>query len=288
MKNNIRKVTTLALCLMFLMSSVVSANYKDVISIGADLSEEQKNNMLIELGDNDNVEVIEVTNEEEYYYLGDIIPREKIGSQALSCARIIFQEPGTGLSVDVSGNINYITESIYKNALSTAGITDATVVITAPMSVTGTGALTGVMKAYEISTGKTIDEDIKKVANEELILTADLADDLDEETVTALINELKHQMENNMPENKDEAKTMIIQLAKNIDLQLTDDQVDKLADLVMKMKNLNIDWGAVADNAIKHGKKVTDFLSSEEGQGFLVRAKNIINSIFNWIIDFFK
>lgn len=64
-------------------------------------------------------------------------------------------------------NISRITDEMYLNALMTAGVKDAKVYVTAPFEVSGTAALTGLMKAYETTSGEKISEDVKKVANEE-------------------------------------------------------------------------------------------------------------------------
>ncbi len=51
---------------------------------------------------------------------------------------------------------------MYANALVTAGVENAEVDITAPFNVSGTAALTGVMKAFEKATGKQISTEAKK------------------------------------------------------------------------------------------------------------------------------
>lgn len=53
---------------------------------------------------------------------------------------------------------------MYKNALATAGITDAKVLISAPFPVSGTGALTGIYKAYEDMTGVSLNDLAKNLA----------------------------------------------------------------------------------------------------------------------------
>lgn len=289
MKEYIYKVLSFALAILMAFTIVAQADsYNDIISIGADLSSEQKEAVLKDLGNTDGVNVIEVTNAEEYQYLGGIIPDSKIGSQALSSARIIFQEEGVGLAIQVSDKINYITPDIYKNALTTAGVTDASVVVTAPMSVTGTGALTGIMKAYEIATGYTIDEEVKQVANEELIVTAEISEDVGEDSTTDLINDIKVQIEENMPENEEEMRVLIINIASNNNINLSDQQIDRLTQLFMNMKEADIDWDSVVDNISRTGEQVSEFLSSEEGQGFLQSIKDFINSIIDAIMGFFS
>lgn len=287
--NFIYRVLALAFAILLAFNLVASAQeYSDIIAIGADLNADQRAQVLNELGDSPNVDVIEVTNSEEYHYLGGIIPDSKIGSQALSSARIIFQEKGVGLYIDVSDNINYITPDIYRNALTTAGITDATVMVTAPMSVTGTGALTGIMKAYEIATGQTIDEDVKQVANEELIVTAEISEEVGAANTTDLMNTIKVQLEENMPENEDQMRVLIVNIASNNGINLSDQQVDRLVDLFMNMKEADIDWNGVVDNISKRGEQVSEFLSSEQGQGFLQSLKDFLNSLIDSIMNFFS
>ena len=59
---------------------------------------------------------------------------------------ITYTKPGSGHIVR-SKNINSITDAMYTNALITAGVKDAEIQITAPFKVSGTAALTGLMKA---------------------------------------------------------------------------------------------------------------------------------------------
>lgn len=43
---------------------------------------------------------------------------------------------------------------MYKNALTTAGITDADIIVAGPKPISGTAALVGIFEAYEAMTGK--------------------------------------------------------------------------------------------------------------------------------------
>src|SRR5690606_28961916 len=123
---------------------------------------------------------ITVTNEEEHKYLGDYIPKAQIGSKAISSSKIQIEKKGSGLEVQTN-NINWVTDEMYLNALMTAGVKDANVYVTAPFEVSGTAALTGLIKAYEVSTDKAIPEDVKQVANQELVETAKLGDKIGDE-----------------------------------------------------------------------------------------------------------
>src|SRR5690625_6661971 len=68
----------------------------------------------------DKDQITTVSNADEHKYLGDYIPAAQIGQNAISSAMIVIGEKGDGLSLQLN-NINYITEQMYGNALSTAG-----------------------------------------------------------------------------------------------------------------------------------------------------------------------
>lgn len=258
-----------------------------IISIGADLTEDQKSKVIEEL-DAENSQLIEVTNAEEHKYLGSYIPAGKIGSTALSNAKVTLTEKGSGINVKVSDNINYITPEMYRNALITAGITDADVEVTALTSVTGTGALTGIMKAYETITGKAIPEDVKQIANEEMVVTFDLNEQLGNEETAKMLNDIKATFAKQMPETKEEAKTIIVNISNQYNINLTDEQVDQIADLLMKMKNVNIDWNAVSETAGKYIGKAKDYFQSEKGQETLKQTGNFLQRFFYWIASLFN
>lgn len=285
----IKILLAIMLSLVLLTTPVLagSMNENEIITLGADLTEVQKNEILDELN-SESVKVIEVTNEEEHKYLEGIIPAEKIGYQALSSAKLVLLNDGKGIDVNVSENITYITEDNYRNALITAGVQDAKVDVTAPGKVTGTGALTGIIKGYEVLTGEEIPDDVKMIANEELVITSDLSDDIGDENATNLINDIKIAFSEKMPETEDEARTIIINISNEYNLKLTDDQVNQLVNLFMKMKNAEIDWDKVSETAKEYSKKAADYLSSEEGQSFLQSIKNMFISLIDWIASLFK
>src|SRR5699024_12798891 len=118
----------------------------------------------------DEVQITTVSNADEHKYLGDYIPAAQIGQNAISSAMIVIGEKGDGLSLQLN-NINYITEQMYANALSTEGVKDAKLYITAPITVSGTVALTGIIQADEVKSGATNDEDKKEVANQAIVRT---------------------------------------------------------------------------------------------------------------------
>ncbi|MDY0407562.1 DUF1002 domain-containing protein [Virgibacillus soli] len=112
---------------------------EEIITLGEDLTDSQKQQILKEFDvDENDIDIVYVTNEEEHRYLGDFIPAAQIGSRAISSAKITIGNKGDGIVVETN-NINFITEQMYVNALATAGIENAKIQITAPFSVSGQG-----------------------------------------------------------------------------------------------------------------------------------------------------
>ena len=143
-----KKWIAAALAGLFVLGIVVPALALDAgqsrVAIGANLDEAQIEQVYADFGlQRGSVSELTVTNADERAYLEGLVSEKKIGSVALSCVYITTLEPGSGLSIS-SKNINWCTNEMYTNALTTAGITDAEVMITAPFAVSGTAALTGI------------------------------------------------------------------------------------------------------------------------------------------------
>ena len=144
----LRRVITSLLIMSIVLVPVKTAcadavTEKPYLSLGADLTEQQKNTVLELLGvkdDLDNYDTMEVTNAEEHKYLGNYISASVIGNKALSSVLVVKSPEGTGIGVETK-NISYCTSGMYSNALVTAGVEDADVIVAGPFSITGTAAL---------------------------------------------------------------------------------------------------------------------------------------------------
>ncbi|MBM7661156.1 uncharacterized protein YpuA (DUF1002 family) [Bacillus mesophilus] len=277
-------VSLLTLPVVALADAVVG---DQVVTLGENLTEEQKKALLSEMEAPEGVEIITVTNEEEHTYLGDYIPKAQIGSKAISSSIITIAEPEAGLQVKAN-NITWVTEDMYTNALITAGVKDATIYITAPFQVSGTAALTGLLKAYELSSDQVIPEDVKKVANEEMVKTAELGDKLGTEQAAALMALIKEEIAKNAPQTDADLRAIIEAAAAELGLTLTEEDINSLIALFNKMKELNIDWNQVGEQLNIAKEKLTTFLQSEEGQTFLTRLQDFIASVFDAIRALFS
>ncbi|MCM3566733.1 DUF1002 domain-containing protein [Neobacillus mesonae] len=254
-----------------------------IVTLGENLTEGQKTSLLNEMGAPKDVQIVTVSNQEEHQYLGKYIAKSLIGTRAISSSAITIAPKGSGISVKTK-NINWVTDEMYVNALITAGVKDADIYITAPISVSGTAALTGIIKAYEISADKTIPEDVKQAANQEMVETAKLGDSIGDKNAAALIAKVKEEIAKNKPKNDEELRRIIEQAAKELNVTLSEKEMQRLIDLFNKLKSLDIDWNQVSDQLNKAKDRISKFLHSEEGQGFLEKVKQF----FIWLIDTIK
>ncbi|WP_241663220.1 DUF1002 domain-containing protein [Peribacillus simplex] len=281
-------IVTILLCLLLPYKAFADAAVGEmIVTLGENLTNEQKNMILSEMKAPNDVEVLTVTNAEEHEYLGDYIASRLIGTKAISSSAITLEEKGTGLKLE-SKNINWVSDEMYINALATAGVKDATVYVTAPIPVSGTAALTGVIKAYEISADKKIPEDVKQAANEEMVKTAKLGDEIGTEEASALVTKIKEEMAANPPANTEEVREVVESSAKDLGITLNDAQVQSLIDLFNKLKELDIDWNAVGDQLTAAKDKLSNFLESEEGQTFLDKLKEVFSSLIDAIKSLFS
>ena len=84
-------------------------------------------------------------------------------------------------------------------------------------------------------------------------------------------------------------KQLIINnISNELNITLTDAQVDQLAALFDKMKDLNINWDQVNEQIDKAKEQWDSFKSSEEGQGILQSIINFLQSIVDAIAGLFK
>lgn len=258
-----------------------------IVTIGTNLTEQQRQEVLQYFGANDNAQIIDVDISEERQYLSGKVPDAQIGNSTNSCAMITYTTKGSGVNV-TTHNINYVTPDAYKSAIITAGINDADVKITAPIEVSGTGALTGIMKAYEVSTGDTISEDVKQAATQELVTNSELGQEIGDEQANDLINTIKQEIADNAPQNEEEAQSLLDRVLSELGITLTDEQYQQLLDLINQFSQLDINWDSIADSVSGLIGQASDYLHSDEGQGFLAKLQAWVNSFFDWFRGLFS
>jgi uncharacterized protein YpuA (DUF1002 family) len=254
---------------------------KPFIAFGANLTKSQKNTVMEQMGITSDeladYETIQVTNAEEHEYLDKYLDTSVIGTRALSSVKIEEADAGSGISVETH-NISYCTEEMYTNALVTAGISDAAVVVAAPFEISGTAALVGAMKAYGTMTGDEIDSESADAATNELVLTGELGESLGSDNAAEMVALLKNKVLSGDLSSEEDIMDAIEEAADELDIQLTEEQKQQLLELMDKINDLDLD----VDKLKEQAKGIYDKLSDLDIN--LDEAKGIMDKI----LDFFS
>lgn len=263
---------------------------KPYLALGADLTASQKSKVLelldVKEDELDQYKVVKVTNKDEHKYLDDYLDSSVIGTRALSSVLIEKRDKGEGIDVTTK-NITYCTAGMYENALTTAGVTDATVTVAGPFNITGTAALVGAMNAYEDMTGEDISSESKDAATNELVVTSELAQQLDDsdkaEQFLALI---KEKVLSDDVKTKEDINDIIDECSKDLDVNITDDQKEQIAELMQKINKLDLNVNDLKEQASKIYDKLSEL--DIDTQGIFAKIKSALSSIFAALSGLFQ
>ena len=240
MKKRILSSIALVLSLTIGCAVPAMADSRRVVTLGADLTQDQQNTMMKYFGVSaDTVDIIYINNNDEREHLGSYVPLEQIGTKTFSCALVAPTTKG-GIQVKTA-NLSWVTCNMIASTLSTSGVTNCQVVAASPFEVSGTGALTGVIMAYETASDVTLDEEKKDLANEELVTTGNLADAVGQSKATAVINETKLQVIENNVTDIGEINNIVNNVSNNYDVTMSQDQSDEIAALMQKIAQQDYD-----------------------------------------------
>lgn len=242
----------------------------NVVTLGENLTEEQRAAMYEYFGTSaEKVRTIIVTHADEVKYMEGIATAEQIGATTNSCAYVEPTESG-GIKVKTA-NLNFVTSTMIASTLTTAGMENCNVIAACPFEVSGTGALTGIIMAYETASGESLDEGKKEAAMEELITTGNLADTLGSELATEVMNEVKTEILDKGLTDPEEIGAAVDEIAANHDVTLTDDQRQQIVSLMEKISQYDYDLDAI--------KATLDSLNGKVGA-----LENIWNSIKSFFV----
>lgn len=294
MNRKIISIFIIAVMLMGLILPVFNLVLADtiqaVVSLGADLTIEQQKQMLDYMNvDRDDINLVTVTNEEEAAYLKGTSAVDKIGTRAISSAYVEELEKGKGISVETY-NITWVSEDMYANALVTAGVKDARVIAAAPFKVSGTAALTGIIKAFEEITGRKLDEDAKRIANEEMVVTGELGEELgDKKKASELVKRVKEEVVEKGITDREDIKRIILEIQQDLNIKLDETQIQQLLNLMDKLKNIDINLKDLKEQVTKIGEKVRDIAEgNEEVKSFLQKIVDLLNQLVQGLLNIFR
>lgn len=273
-----RKTVVIIFLIIMISSISLSDSYDDiVISLGKDLSEEQRIQILDLFGVDESVRAVYVTNQEERKYLGQYVDEKKIGTKAISCAYVRKLSNNQGINV-TTYNINWVTKDMYANALITAGVKDAEVKVAAPVSVSGTAALTGIIKAFEDVSGKSIGEKEKQIASEEISKTGELGQEIGKDNASQLIKEIKEEIVGRNIKDEENIREIIINVSQKLEINLTEKQINEILELMKNISSLNLNLKDIKGQLKNISDKVNE----------IAKENKEVKSLLQRILDFLK
>ncbi|KIL52067.1 DUF1002 domain-containing protein [Jeotgalibacillus soli] len=260
-----------------------------IVVLGGSLNDSQKAEVreLLGVTNPEMVEEVTVTGEDLVRY----IEGEDRNARMYSSAKITREEEGKGLVIErvTPENITEVTDTMYANALLTAGIENATVEVASPIKVSGHSALTGIYKAYEVS-GETLDTARLEVANDELNLATDLVNEegIEQEKVSELLAEIKQQIADQKPASREEIEAIIEEQLNNLNINLSAEDRQRLTDLFEQMRNLNINFDNVQEQLGQLSNTIQEKLSEVvDNEGFWQGVKDFFQGIMDAISGVF-
>jgi uncharacterized protein YpuA (DUF1002 family) len=287
MRKTIAFLLTIFIAIIIPLSAF--AQDKPVASLGANLTKDQRQEMLDLFHANESdTRIIEVTNQEERTYLEGLVSEDKIGTRAISSAYVEILDEGKGIQVETH-NINWVTKEMYANAMVTAGLENARAIAAAPFQVSGTAALTGIIKAFEEATGENLSEEAKKAANEELVTTGKLGEDIGQDKAASLIKEIKERIIKENITDPQQIRNIIIQIAGDLNINITQEQIDQLVGLMERISKLDLNVEKISGqlaNISKGLDKVRETI--DQNKGLLQQILDAIKNFFAWLADLFK
>ena len=264
---------------------------KPYLALGADLSDDQKNTVLSLMGIDPanlaNYNVTYVTNAQEHQYLDSYVDSSKIGSKSWSSVVIVKRKKGNGLNISTN-NITYCTVGMYKNALTTAGITDADIIVAGPKPISGTAALVGIFEAYEAMTGEAVQDNVVDAALNDLVVTGELEasiQGLTDQEVEEFIAYIKSLIAEKGLTDEKSINEAIDEACDKYGVTLSDDERQKIVDLLLKITSLGIDLSGLVDYA---ASLYNSFKNGGSSSGIIASIGNFLGNIFSAIGEFFK
>lgn len=146
------------------------------------------------------------------------------------------------------------------------------------------GALTGIMMAYEDATGEKLDEEKKEIASEEIVAVGDLGNEIGKDKATGIVNDIKTEIIKTNTKDTNQIAETINNVTNNYNVTLNVGQMGQLQDLMGKIAKQSYNYNAV--------KSTLDTVTSNvdanlEAIGESIKRGGFFENMFSGIKDFF-
>ena len=267
-KRGIISAIVCSICLIASNAVPAMADAVKVVTLGADLTDDQKNTMMRYFKiDSSKVHVLTITNKDEPYHLSAYVPLEQIGTRTVSCAYVKPTQSG-GIKVRTA-NLNWVTCNMIATTLSTSGVTNCEVVAACPFEVSGTGALTGILMAYETASGEKLDETKKDLATQEMVVTGEVAQDVGQDDATSVINEAKMQVLSGNVQDANEIYNIVVNIAEQNNTSLSSEQLDRIVELLEQIAQQDYDYEEMKETLETVEENVSGEPVTDDGDEFV-------------------
>ncbi|QAS52524.1 DUF1002 domain-containing protein [Halobacillus litoralis] len=260
-----------------------------IVVYGEALSQSQKTDVaeLLEVNQHDQVDEFTVNGQDLANYIGG-----NPNSNMYSSVKIIHKDNDAGLNIEIvtPDNITQVSKEMYTNALLTAGVENADVLVASSVKVSGHSALTGIYKAYDAK-GVKLDEDRMQVASEELDIATDIAEEegIDQAKISELLTEIKKAIAEQDPATKEEVEQIVQDQLQSLNIELSPEDRQRLTDLFDQMRSLNIDFDQVKTQLEDLTGNLQDLINDDgfwkslqtAVQNFFTSLSNFVKSLFN-------
>ncbi len=219
------------------------------MTVGESNDAEQRGELLSLFGVGEDADVVTVSVADTIAAMEGIYDLTGIDS-AYSSTALVCRRAGEGLDV-TTHNIDVVTPTLYAMALVTAGIGDATLVVGAPANAPAQGmtALTGVFQRWDEApcASANTTEARRRLALEQLAVTVRAGQEIgDIATVTDLVLSTQQTMITKGLTDAAAIDAALLAQEQAADVVLPADDRTPLVDLLARLGEARLDWGAYA------------------------------------------
>ncbi len=200
-------------------------------------------------------------------------------NQIFSCAMVdLSYNDGIKVVVD-SSKINVVTPKMYATALQSLGINNGYVVVSSPVQASGEAALAGVLESYETAVGTPIPDQAKKAATNEFYTETQITNQTGQnpDKVADLFSDAQNQIQSKNIQDITQIKTVVINTANNMGINLTDQQSQQIANSLLDSQQ--------AQSSLSEFKNQLNSVTQQASNsgGIVGQIYNYLESIYNYL-----
>lgn len=204
---------------------------------------------------------IKIITADDVNKISTSISKKVYTSNQIFSSALVDLTSNEDITVDVDeSKITTINPSMYKSALSSAGITKGHVVVTSPVTATGESALSGVMSCYEDATNTVIPDEVKEAANDEIQTESNIvkSSNVNPNDLSNIVDTVKEEVNNQNITDENQIAQIIEDVSQNNNVNLTDENIEELSETIKEVQD-------VQGIAAEYKNKFSDVVNNNGG-----------------------